>query len=59
MSPAGYLDKLKNYLKSEKSHFMAARNDGLDKENLGLIMTRLELINAEIKDMESGMQGEA
>lgn len=38
---------------------MAARNDGLDKENLGLIMTRLEQINAEIKEMESGMQGES
>lgn len=34
---------------------MAARNDGLDKENLNLIMTRLEQAQAEIKEMEAGL----
>lgn len=56
MSPQAYLEKLKNYMKSEKAGFMAARDDGLDKENLALIMTRLEQINAEIKEMEAGLQ---
>ena len=59
LSPAAYLEKLKNYLRSEKANFMAARDDGVDKENLGLIMTRLEQISAEIKEMEQGMQGES
>ena len=55
LTPEGYLEKLRIYLREEKVHFQAARDDGLDKENLGLIMTRLEQINTEIKEMESGM----
>ena len=37
---------------------MAARDDGLDKENLELIMTRLEQISSEVKEIEAGLQGQ-
>ena len=58
MSPQAYLEKLRDYQKSEKANFMAARDDGLDKENLELIMKRLEQINAEAREIEAGLQSQ-
>ena len=55
VTPQGYLKKLQEYKAGEVEKFKAAKLGGLDTENLGLILSRVETCVSEIKEIEKGI----
>lgn len=59
LSIEGYVAQLKKYQASETANIKKAKEAGVGKEHLKLIMDRIDTVKGEIAEMDQGMAGQA
>lgn len=52
MTPKGYLKQIEAYFQYEMEMYKKAKADRLDRENLELIVQRMETVKKEINEMK-------